>query len=99
MTPTFIDDIAFGLKYLIENYSPEIFHLVGSQAISPYQAGLIVADKFNLDQSLIKKTSYEEYIKLKPGLPQYADIRSKKNNFYPMSDFETGLERIIRSQK
>jgi len=99
MTPTFIDDIAFGLKYLIENYSPEIFHLVGSQAISPYQAATMIADKFNLDQSLINKTSYEEYIKLKPGLPQYADIRSKKNNFWKMKSFEEGLAEIKKQLK
>jgi len=99
MTPTFIDDIAFGLKYLINNYSPEIFHLVGGQAISPYQAAILVAEKFNLDKSFINKTSYEEYIKLKPGLPQYADIRSKKNNFWKMKSFEEGLIEIKKQLK
>lgn len=78
MTPTFIDDIAYGLKYLIKNYSPEIFHLTGAKAISPYQAAIIIAEKFNLDKSLIGKTTYDEYIKNKPGIPQYADIKSKK---------------------
>lgn len=94
MTPTFIDDIAFGLKYLFNNYSPEVFHLVGSQSISPYNAAMKVAETFNLDKSFIGKTTFEEYIKNKPGLPKIADIRSKKNNFFKMKAFEEGLEEI-----
>jgi len=99
MTPTFIDDIAYALKYLINNFSPEIFHIVGSKALSPYEAVKLIAKKFRLSLSLIETTTYEEYIKNKPGIPQYNDIRSIKNNFYSMADFETGLEKIIRSQK
>jgi dTDP-4-dehydrorhamnose reductase len=99
MTPTLVDDIAFGLKYLIKNYAPEIFHLVGSAPYSPYDAAKIIAKKFNLPLSLIKETTYEEYIKGRSPFPQYSDIRSLTNNFFPMSDFETGLEKIIRSQK
>mgnify|MGYP001599288443 FL=1 len=94
MTPTFIDDIAHGLKYLFNNYKPEIYHLVGSQSISPYEAAVKVAETFNLDKSLIGKTTYEEYIKGKAQLPQFANIKSKKNNFYQMNTFEQGLEEI-----
>ena len=35
MTPTYIDDIANGLKYLFNNYKPETYHMVGNQSISP----------------------------------------------------------------
>lgn len=94
MTPTFIDDIAYGLKYLFKNFTLEIFHLTGGKAISPHEAALLVAEKFNLDKSLIGKTTYEEYIKGKARLPKLADIRSKKNNFYKMKTFEEGLNEI-----
>ncbi len=99
MTPTFIDDIAYGLRYLINNFSPEIYHLVGGEAISPYQAAILIAEKFNLDKTLVEKTTYEEYIKLKPVLPQYADIKTKKNNFWKMKTFSEGLDEIIRQLK
>ena len=59
MTPTFIDDIAYGLKYLFNNHSPETYHLVGGNSLSPYDAAVLTADKFNLDKSLIGKTTYE----------------------------------------
>ncbi len=94
MTPTFVDDIAFGLRYLFNNFSPEIFHLVGSDSLSPYDASLMVAEKFNFDTTLIGKTSYEEYVKDGARLPQFATIKSKKNNFYKMRSFEQGLEEI-----
>lgn len=94
MTPTFIDDIAYGLKHLLNNYSSEIFHLVGATSLSPYDAAILVAKTFDLDQSLISKTTYEEYVKGKARLPKLADIRSKKNNFYKMKKFQEGLEEI-----
>lgn len=94
MTPTFIDDIAYGLRHLFHNYSPEVFHLVGADAISPYEAAQLVADKFNLDKSLIGKTTYEEYIKGKAPLPRLADIQSRRNDFWKMKTFEEGLEEI-----
>ncbi len=96
MTPTFIDDIAFSLKYLFNNYAPEVFHLVGADSLSPYNACLMVAEKFNLDKSLIGKTTYEEYVKGKAQLPKLADIRSKKNNFYKMRTFEEGLTEVVK---
>ena len=99
MTPTLVDDIAFGLKYLIKNYTNDTFHLVGQTAHSPYEAAKIIAKKFNLPFYLIKETTYEEYVKKRSPFPQYSDIRSLKNNFFSMSDFETGLEKIIRNQK
>lgn len=94
MTPTFIDDIAYGLKYLFNNYKPEIFHLVGNESISPYESAVKVAEIFNLDKSLIGKTTYEEYVKDKARLPQFATIKSKKNNFWKMKTFLEGLLEI-----
>lgn len=96
MTPTFIDDIAHGLGHLIKNFTPEVFHLVGADSLSPYDAALKVADKFNLDRSLIGQTTYGEYIKGKAPLPKLGEIKSSKNNFWKMKTFEEGLEEIIK---
>ncbi len=94
MTPTFIDDIAYGLKHLMKNYSPEIFHLVGGSSISPYDATVMIAEKFNLDKSLIGKTTYEEFMKGKASSPKLGVIKSKKNNFWKMKTFEEGITEI-----
>jgi dTDP-4-dehydrorhamnose reductase len=94
ITPTFIDDIAFVLKYLFNNYSPEIYHVVGGDSLSPYDAGKLIAKTFNLNQSLIQPTTYEVYFKDRAKRPQYSEIKSKKNNFYKMKTFEEGLNEI-----
>ena len=94
MTPTYIDDIANGLKYLFNNYKPETYHMVGNQSISPFEAAVSVAETFNLNKKLIGKTTYEEYVKGKSRLPQYATIKSNKNNFWKMKTFAEGMEEI-----
>ena len=97
ITPTFIDDIALSMKHLFNNYSAEIFHIVGADSISPYQAGKLIAKMFDLDQQLISQTSFQEYLSKKAPRPQYSEIKSKKNNFYRMKTFEEGMA-IIKSQ-
>lgn len=97
MVPTFIDDIAEGLGYLMNNFSNEVFHLVGKDAMSPFILATIIANVFNLDTSLVGKTTYMKYFADKAKGPQYGDIRSEKNTFYSMHTFEEGLH-IIKKQ-
>lgn len=94
MTPTFIDDIAMALEKLMDNYAARTVHLVGTQSISPYDAGILIAKAFNLDSSLIHKTSYDEFFKGKARRPQFSTIVTKENDVFPMSDFEEGLEKV-----
>ena len=97
MVPTFIDDIAMGLGFLMNNYSKDIFHLVGKDALSPYNLAKTIAHIFHLDESLIKETTYEQFFKNKAKGPRYSDIKSTKNTFYPMRSFVEGLT-IIKNQ-
>ena len=97
MVPTFIDDIAAGLEYLMNHFSNEVFHLVGKNAMSPYALAMTIADVFKLDTSLIGKTTYETYFANKAKGPRYGDVRSEKNTFSPMRSFEEGLH-IIKNQ-
>jgi len=94
--PTFIDDIAFALKYLFVNFSPEIFHIVGSQGLSPFEAGKLIAKTYSLDETLISPTTCLEYFKNKAPRPQYNDVKSKKNNFYKMKSFTEGLQFMLK---
>ena len=62
-TPLFVGDICRSLARFIENSdrSPEapfqIIHLAGPERLSRYEMGLAVANAYQLDASLIKKTS------------------------------------------
>ncbi len=94
ITPTFIDDIAFALEYLIQNFSPEIFHIVGSKAYTAYEAVLTIADAFKLNKNLVKPISFEKFFKDRAPRPQYSDIRSKKNDFWRMKSLEETIEEF-----
>jgi len=92
MTPTYIDDIALALKYLMNHFSPEIFHIVGSKSYSPFEVGELIAEHYNLPDWLIQPTTFEEYCKGKAPKPQYAQTRSIKNTFHEMKSFGEGLK-------
>jgi len=66
-TPTFVDDIALGLKYFFQHQPTGIFHLVGSSSQSPFEMAQKVAETWGFDSSLIKKGSLDEYIKTLPA--------------------------------
>lgn len=88
MTPTHIDDIALGLKYLIENFKPEIFHLVGKKSYSPFEIGKMIAKNIRVSADLIKPTTFKEYSKNKAPRPKFSEIISVKNDFQVMRSFE-----------
>ncbi len=94
--PTFIDDIAFGLDKLIETDSIGIYHLVGLDALTPYEAAIKIAETFNLDKDLIIKTNREEFFQGRAPRPfnlslSNAKIKELGANF---SGFSKGLQTM-----
>ncbi|OGD71166.1 hypothetical protein A2187_02020 [Candidatus Collierbacteria bacterium RIFOXYA1_FULL_46_24] len=63
ITPTFIDDIAAAFAKIIELKPSGIFHIVGSDALSPYELAQKVAVAYGFDPSLVQKGSLTEYLK------------------------------------
>jgi dTDP-4-dehydrorhamnose reductase len=66
ITPTFIDDIARGFAQIIKTQASGIFHLVGSDSMSPYQLAQAVAQAYDFDPSLVQKGSLTEYLAKSP---------------------------------
>jgi dTDP-4-dehydrorhamnose reductase len=91
-TPTFIDDIAYAMNYLFSHFQQNIYHIVGSNSISPYDAAIQIADVCGLDKKYIHQTNYATYYAGKAPRPQRAVITSVHNSFYPMKSFRNGLE-------
>jgi len=75
ITPTFIDDIAWGLDYFFENKQRGIYHLVGSTSLSPYQMAKMIAQVFGFNKKLVKRCSLAQYQK-----SQSKDIRPWHKN-------------------
>lgn len=96
--PTFIDDLAFALDKLIENDEAGIYHVVGSDALSPYSATLKIADIFGLDKSKVHKTTREEFFKDRAPRPYNLNLKNDKIKQLgvEMKSFDDGLLEIKR---
>lgn len=96
MTPTFIDDIVNGLNILIQKGESGIFHMVGAESITPYQAALSIAHVFDLDETIISKTTRREYFKGKAQRPFCLNLKDDKIGKLgiEMSTFEKGIIEI-----
>jgi dTDP-4-dehydrorhamnose reductase len=97
-TPTFIDDIANGLKIFFEKKSTGIYHLVGSSSQSPYSMAKMVAEVFDLDDSKIVATKLADYLKTegaRPFAPNAALSNDKiKTLGITMKTLREGLEEM-----
>ncbi len=98
MTPTLVDDIALALDLLIEANMSGIYHITGSQFITPYDAAFLIAEVFDLDKSLIFKTTREQYFKNRAPRPFNLSMNNQKisNLGIGMKSFEEGLKEIKR---
>lgn len=97
MTPTYLNDIAFAIDAIITHDATGIYHVVGSQSLSPYDAAILLADRFGYDKSLINKTTREEFFKGKAPRPfnlSLANDKIKKLEVI-MKTFEEGLKEIL----
>lgn len=98
-TPTFVDDIAHGLKLIIERRTPGLFHLTGSRAYSNYDAALLIARAYHLDESKIQPGSLEEYLQT-PGARRFqkrlniSPAKFEREFDYNMANLEEGLAAI-----
>lgn len=68
-SPVYIDDVAYGLKTLINDDATGLFHLVGEEKITPYGAAVRIADVFGLDRNLIRMTTRAEFFKDRAARP------------------------------
>lgn len=95
-SPTFIDDIANVIDALIKNGSKGLFHAVGSESLTPYDAAIKIAKVFSCDESLISKTRREEFFKDRAKRPFQLAIKNDRIEKLgiKMRTFEEGLLEI-----
>lgn len=97
-TPTFIDDIAYALKTIIESKAEGIFHVVGSGSQTPLTAAYQIAEEFNLPKFLIGETTREIYFKDRAFRPFQLRLKNDKISKLgvKMLNFNEGLQEIKR---
>jgi dTDP-4-dehydrorhamnose reductase len=100
-TPTLAEDLAEGCKLIIAKKATGIFHIAGSDLLTPYQMALQTADFFGLDKSLITPTNANFFVEtgtrpLKTG----CDISKARQLLgYEPHTFAQGLEIIAEQSK
>lgn len=96
MRPTFIDDLVNALDILIRTEQNGIFHVVGSQSVTPYDLALKIAREFELDEKLISKTTRKEYFLGKAPRPFCLNLKNDKIGRLgiEMSTVDVGLKEI-----
>lgn len=95
-TPTFIDDIAEAIDILLQHDSVGIYHVVGSQSLSPHEASLMIAKTFGYDQSLIGTTTREEFFAGRAPRPFDLTLNNDKIKQLgvTMKTFQEGLQEM-----
>jgi len=98
--PTFIDDIAGSIRYLVTHNAHGIYHVVGTGAISPFEGIQMIADTFGYDKNIVQKTTHKEFFQNRAPRPFHAYLKNDKiaQCGIRMSSFEEGL-RCIRVQE
>lgn len=96
MVPTFIDDVVNALDVLIKLEQHGIFHVVGSQAINPFDGAVAIAKTFGFDEALISKTTRRDYFAGKAPRPFCLHLKNDKIGKLgiEMSTFDKGLIEI-----
>lgn len=95
-TPTYIDDIAEAIDILLQHNASGIYHVVGSQSLSPYDASMLIAKTFGYDQSLIGTTTREEFFAGRAPRPFDLTLNNDKIKQLgvSMKTFEEGLQKM-----
>jgi dTDP-4-dehydrorhamnose reductase len=60
-TPTYVIDLCKGIASMIQKNVTGIYHLAGSEILSPYQMAITVADVLKLDKSLIENVTSQTF--------------------------------------
>ena len=99
ITPTFIDDIAKGLGEFLNKDLNGIYHLVGDQSVSVYDAVVMIASDFNYTDIDVRSVTRAVYFKERAFRPFKLVLKNDKIKKLGMSmcGFDQGL-KIIRQQ-
>ncbi|MBI5019218.1 sugar nucleotide-binding protein [Candidatus Gottesmanbacteria bacterium] len=93
--------IAAAIDALMSRQASGIYHVVGSEALSPYIAAGIVAKTYGLDEALVKPTTFASYFAGKAPIPQKAVLTNGKIRALGVSmrGFADGVSEMKRQEE
>ncbi|MFM2137855.1 MAG: hypothetical protein RJA57_162 [Bacteroidota bacterium] len=98
-TPTYVEDLAAGLIALLERRATGIFHLSGSETLTPYDMGCRIAAFMGKDTGYIQPVATDELKEpaLRPPVTGFLTEKAQQMlEFAPVS-FQEGMRRSFGS--
>lgn len=96
-TPTYVEDLADGIVSIIEKKATGIYHLSGEEMLTPYQMACQTADHLQLDSTLIKKVTADNFSQpaRRPLRTNFIIEKAKKELGFQPVNFQTGLKKTF----
>lgn len=98
ITPTFIDDIVFGLDSLINQRVQGIYHLVGSTSLSSFELAVRINEVFGFNKKMIEKITVDEYVK-KNNRPRQKYMAISNQKIQKLGIKMRTIEEALRTMK
>lgn len=98
-TPTLAEDLAIGCVQLLRSEEKGIFHLSGSETVTPFDLAIKVAKFFRLDESLIHRASAQTFKEIgqRPPKTGFLIEKARKTLGFSPRTLEEGL-RMMNEQ-
>lgn len=95
-TPTLIDDVARVIRVLVEQNVSGVYHAVGNQVLTPYDAATLIARHLSVDASRIVATTWESYYQGRAPRPRCAVLKNDKIEALgiSMTPFSEGIRLV-----
>lgn len=96
ITPTFIDDVVYGINFLLKKEAQGIYHLTGSSSLSPYDVAQKIKKEKNLSVNITASKLADVYRERAPR-PFKSVLKNDKLvhlGFTPKS-FDEGLKIVL----
>lgn len=96
-TPTYIEDLAGGLASMIEKKATGIYHLSGTDWLTPYEMAVKTAEYLRLDTSLLVKVTAADFPEpaRRPSKTGFNIEKARRELGYDPVSFETGLRHTF----
>jgi dTDP-4-dehydrorhamnose reductase len=97
-TPTYVEDLAKGILLIADQRKTGVFHIAGSDMLTPYQMAIQTADLLELDKRLIQKTDASSFTQPAKRPPTTGlDISKARNELgYEPLTFKEGLRKMLK---
>lgn len=95
-TPTFVEDLVYGIQLIIEKEKKGIYHISGKEVLTPFDIAVQVTDYFGLDKSLMERVNADTFTQparrpLKTGF--IIDKAERELGYRPVQ-FSEGIRRM-----